>query len=234
MVVNISVVFPAYNEEYTIEKMVLDALAVLKTLADDYEVIIVDDCSSDRTREIADNLVKKFHKVRVIHHKENRGYGMALRSGFASASKDWIFYTDSDSQFNIKDLGLLVKKADSADIITGYRFERSDPLFRAMLSRVYNWIARNIFNLRVRDVNCGFKLIRRSVFDKVKLNHNSGIIWIELMKKASMHNFRIREVKLHYFNRKFGRSRFFKVKTLLRSCRDLVILWVELVVLRKE
>lgn len=228
---SISVFFPAYNDEYTIRKMVTNALDVLRTLTDDYEIIIVDDCSLDNTGKIADELAKEFYQVKVIHHKKNRGYGGALRSGFVAASKDWIFYTDGDAQFDVKEITILIEKADDADIVTGYRLKRSDPLSRRMFGGMYNWLVRTMFNLKVRDVDCDFRLIRRSVFDKVKLTKNSGVICVELMKKISQYNFKIHEVCVNHFNRRFGNSQFFKIKNIFYLGIDLTRLWVELIVL---
>jgi glycosyltransferase involved in cell wall biosynthesis len=180
----ISVFFPAYNDGGTIASMVLSALLTLRELTDDYEVIVVNDGSADYTPEILNELARVYDHVRIIHHVKNTGYGGALRSGFASAQKELIFYTDGDAQYDARELKLLYPAlVEGVDMVNGYKISRSDPWYRAVIGRTYHWIAKLAFGLRLRDVDCDFRLMRRAIFDKVHLESNSGVICVEMMKK---------------------------------------------------
>jgi glycosyltransferase involved in cell wall biosynthesis len=225
----ISVFFPAYNDGGTIASMVLSAILVLQSLTDDYEVIVVNDGSSDYTRDILDELDRKYDVVRVLHHEKNKGYGGALRTGFANASKEFIFYTDGDAQYDVRDLpGLWEQVSDGVDMVQGYKISRSDPLHRLIIGRIYHWMAKLAFGLRLKDVDCDFRLMRRSVFDKVQLESDSGVICVEMMKKIQDAGFNIVQVPVHHFHRAYGRSQFFNFRRIFRVARDLCRLWMEL------
>lgn len=222
----ISVFFPAYNDGGTIASMVLSAILVLQSLTDDYEVIVVNDGSSDYTKDILDELERRYEKVRVIHHERNKGYGGALRTGFATASKDFIFYTDGDAQYDVRDLpSLWEQMRDGVDLVQGYKISRSDPLHRVIIGRTYHWLAKLAFGLRLKDVDCDFRLMRRSIFDKVHLRSDSGVICVEMMKKIQDAGFRITEVPVHHYHRAYGRSQFFNFRRIFRVARDLSQLW---------
>lgn len=225
----ISVFFPAYNDGGTIASMVLSAILVLQSLTDDYEVIVVNDGSSDYTREILDELERRYQAVRIVHHEKNRGYGGALRTGFSEASKEFIFYTDGDAQYDVRDLPALWKEMDDGvDMVQGYKMGRSDPLHRVIIGRVYHWMANLAFGLHLKDVDCDFRLMRRSIFDKVRLNSDSGVICVEMMKKIKDGGFQINEVPVHHYHRAYGQSQFFNFRRILRVGRDLFKLWWEL------
>jgi len=222
----ISAFFPAYNDGGTIASMVLAAILVLQSLTDDYEVIVVNDGSSDYTKDILDELERRYEKVRVIHHERNKGYGGALRTGFATASKDFIFYTDGDAQYDVRDLpSLWEQMRDGVDLVQGYKISRSDPLHRVIIGRTYHWLAKLAFGLRLKDVDCDFRLMRRSIFDKVHLKSDSGVICVEMMKKIQDAGFRITEVPVHHYHRAYGRSQFFNFRRIFRVARDLSQLW---------
>ena len=225
----ISVFFPAYNDGGTIASMVLSAILVLQSLTDDYEVIVVNDGSFDYTREILDELERRYQAVRIVHHEKNRGYGGALRTGFSEASKEFIFYTDGDAQYDVRDLPALWKEMDDGvDMVQGYKMGRSDPLHRVIIGRVYHWMANLAFGLHLKDVDCDFRLMRRSIFDKVRLNSDSGVICVEMMKKIKDGGFHINEVPVHHYHRAYGQSQFFNFRRILRVGRDLFKLWWEL------
>ncbi|MFH1486239.1 MAG: glycosyltransferase family 2 protein [Chloroflexota bacterium] len=229
---SISVFFPAYNDGGTIASMVISAIMTLRELTNDYEVVVVNDGSSDYTPDILDELEKQFEHVKVVHHPQNRGYGGALRTGFATCSKDLIFYTDGDAQYDARELALLLPAMkDGVALVNGYKIERSDPLHRIIIGRMYQWGVRLLFGLRLRDVDCDFRLIRRSVFDKVNLASNSGVICVELMKKVQSAGFQMAEVPVHHFHRAYGGSQFFNVPRIYRTLRNLLGLWWELVLL---
>jgi glycosyltransferase involved in cell wall biosynthesis len=223
---SISVFFPAYNDGGTIPSMVLTALLTLRDLTDDYEVIVVNDGSADYTGQVLDELASHFDHVRIIHHPVNRGYGGALRSGFEAATKELVFYTDGDAQYDPRELRLLYSAlSDDVDLVNGYKIGRSDPLHRVILGKAYQWSAKLLFGLRVRDVDCDFRLMRRSIFDRIRLTSDSGVICVELMKKVQDAGFRIAEVPVHHYHRAYGKSQFFNFRRLWRTGVQLIGLW---------
>ena len=225
----ISVFFPAYNDGGTIPSMVLTALMTLRELTDDYEVIVVNDGSADYTAEVLTELALRYPELRVIHHEQNRGYGGALRTGFRHATKELIFYTDGDAQYDPRELKRLYQVwDDDVDFVNGYKISRSDPLHRIIIGRLYHWIVKLSFGLRLRDVDCDFRLMRRSIFDQIHLKSDSGVICVELMKKVQDAGFRIREVPVHHYHRAYGKSQFFNFRRLWRTGVQLLQLWWEL------
>jgi glycosyltransferase involved in cell wall biosynthesis len=230
----LSVFFPAYNDSGTIASLVISALQSARRLTRDFEVIIVNDGSADATAQIADELARTYAEVRVVHHERNRGYGGALRSGFAAATRELVFYTDGDAQYDPSEMALLwARLADDVDLVNGYKISRSDPLHRIIIGRVYHHTVRMLFGLTVRDVDCDFRMLRRSIFDRVLLETNSGVICLEMMKKIQDAGFRIAEVPVHHYHRAYGRSQFFNVRRLFKTGVDVARLWIALVV-RKE
>ena len=180
----LSVFFPAYNDSGTIASMVIRAVQTASELTPDYEVIVVNDGSSDATPEIIDELARTYPHVRAVHHPRNRGYGGALQTGFRSATKDLIFYTDGDAQYDPAELKLLWHELTAeADLVNGYKISRSDPLHRIVIGRVYHHIVKLLFGLTVRDVDCDFRLMRRRIFERINLEKTSGVICLEMMKK---------------------------------------------------
>lgn len=228
---SLSIFFPAYNDSGTIASLVITARASAQKLTDDFEILIVNDGSADHTAEIADELAHTYPEVRVIHHPVNRGYGGALRSGFSGARKDFVFYTDGDAQYDPAELELLwPKMVDGVDVVNGYKISRSDPMHRIIIGRVYHHTVKLLFGLGVRDVDCDFRLIRRSVFERITLEHNSGVICLELMKKLTDAGCTIAEVPVHHYHRAFGKSQFFNFPRLWHTLQDVLRLWVKLVI----
>jgi glycosyltransferase involved in cell wall biosynthesis len=231
----LSVFFPAYNDSGTIASMVVTAVQTARRLTSDFEVIVVNDGSKDRTGSILDELARLYPEVRIVNHEVNRGYGGALRSGFAAAQKDLIFYTDGDAQYDPAELELLWRRmTPDVDLINGYKISRSDPWHRIVIGRIYHHTVRLAFGLRVRDVDCDFRLMRRSIFDRVRLEKNSGVICLEMMKKIHDAGFRIAEVPVHHFHRAYGRSQFFNFRRIGRTAIDVLKLWIALVVRREH
>jgi len=202
----VSIFFPAYNEEGNIECAVRSAVDVLSDLCSDYEVLVVDDASTDRTGEIVDSLASQNPKIRVVHHPENRKLGGAMRTGFAEASKELIFYVDGDNPVDLKDLGRALELMDGADVVIGYRLNRDEPLKRAIYSRTYNILIRLLFGLKVRDVNFSFKLFRRKVLETITLKTASSFLDAELLVASKRAGFRIREMGVKYYPRVVGES----------------------------
>ena len=231
----LSVFFPAYNDSGTIASMVIRAVQAAEALTPDYEVIVVNDGSVDATAEIADELARTYPHVRVIHHPKNRGYGGALQTGFRSATKEWIFYTDGDAQYDPAEMEVLWRRfGDEVDLVNGYKISRSDPLHRIVIGRVYHHTVKILFGLTVRDVDCDFRMMRRSIFDRVHLEKNSGVICLEMMKKITDAGFRIAEVPVHHYHRAYGKSQFFNFRRLFRTGIDVFKLWYALVVRREH
>jgi len=231
---SISVFFPAYNDAGTIPSMVLRAILTLRELTDDYEVIVVNDSSQDHTGELLAELERQYDCVRIVTHPTNKGYGGALRSGFSHATKDLIFYTDGDAQYDPAELKILMQVLTAeVDMVNGYKITRQDPLHRIIIGKLYQHFVRFAFGLKLRDPDCDFRVIRRFIFDKVHLESDSGVICVEMMKKIGDNNFRIAEVPVHHYHRAYGQSQFFNFRRLFRVAMDLSKLWVRLVI-KKE
>ena len=232
---SLSIFFPAYNDAGTIASLALMAHMAAREVVDDYEVIVVDDGSPDHTGALLDEMATHFPWLKVVHHDQNRGYGGALRTGFATASKELVFYTDGDAQYDPREVKTLLSAfSDDVDFVNGYKISRHDPFHRVVIGRVYHWFVKLAFGLRLRDVDCDFRLMRRSVFDKVRLTRSSGVICVELMKKVQDHGYRLAEVPVHHFHRSYGKSQFFNFPRVARTLLDLTKLWFELVVRREH
>jgi glycosyltransferase involved in cell wall biosynthesis len=230
----LTVFFPAYNDSGTIASLVIAAVRAAARLTPDFEVLIIDDGSRDATPEIADELARLYPQVRVVHHEVNRGYGGALRSGFANATKELVFYTDGDAQYDPREMAALWARMDeSVDLVNGYKISRSDPLHRIVIGRLYHHFVKRMFGLTVRDVDCDFRLMRRSIFDRVRLEKSSGVICLEMMKKITDAGFRIVEVPVHHYHRAYGKSQFFNVRRIFRTAVDVMRLWWALSVRRQ-
>lgn len=233
--VGLSVFFPAYNDGGTIASLVIRAVLTARTLTPDFEVIVVDDGSADSTAVVADELARLYPQVRVVHHPANRGYGGALQTGFAAATKELVFYTDGDAQYDPAEMAALwARMTDDADVVNGYKISRSDPLHRIIIGRIYHYIVKILFGLRVRDVDCDFRMLRRRIFDRVRLEKMSGVICLEMMKKIQDAGFRIVEVPVHHYHRAHGKSQFFNFPRVFRTGIDVLKLWFALVIQRRH
>jgi glycosyltransferase involved in cell wall biosynthesis len=227
---SLSVFFPAYNDSGTIASLVIRALQTASRLTPNHEVIVVNDGSTDATAQILDALALVYPAFRIVTHPTNHGYGGALRSGFAAASKEIIFYTDGDAQYDPAEMELLWEQMKpDIDVVNGYKISRSDPWHRILIGRVYHHIVRTLFGLAVRDVDCDFRMMRKSIFERVRLEKNSGVICLEMMKKIQDAGFRIVEVPVHHYHRAYGRSQFFNLPRVYRTGVDVLKLWIALV-----
>ena len=234
MAPSLSIFFPAYNDAGTIASLALIAHMTARQLTDDYEVIVIDDGSPDHTGELLDEMARHFSWLKVVHHGTNRGYGGALRTGFQTASKELVFYTDGDAQYDPREMKRLFEAfTPEVDFVNGYKIGRSDPFHRKVIGKAYHTFVKTMFGLRLSDVDCDFRLMRRTVFERVVLTRSSGVICVELMKKVQDHGYRLAEVPVHHFHRTYGKSQFFNFPRVARTLVDLVKLWWELVV-RKE
>ena len=226
----LTIFFPAYNDAGTIPSMVIGAVIAARRITDDFEVVVVNDGSRDATAEVLEELSRMCPALRVIEHPENRGYGAALRTGFASATKEFVFYTDGDAQYDPRELvDLWERMTPGVDLVNGYKISRSDSLHRIVVGRLYHHALKLLFGLRLRDIDCDFRLMRRSIFERVHLEKNSGVICLELMKKVKDAGCRVVEAPVHHFHRAYGKSQFFNVRPIVRTLVDILKLWVALV-----
>ena len=214
-----------YNDEGTVELMVKRLKEVLPKLTEDYEIIMVNDASPDKSGEIAENLAKEDPKLRVIHHEKNKGYGGALKSGFRNSTKDLIFYTDGDAQYNVYELEKLHEHIHDHDVVNGYKTERADGLHRKIIGNLYNWAMHLAFNLKVKDVDCDFRLMHSKVFDDIELETDSGMICVEMMKKIGDKGHTIKDIPVTHYDRIHGKSQFFKPTRVFKTLKGLINLW---------
>lgn len=230
---SVSIFYPCYEDWGTMGSMVLLSAQTAERLGLDYDITLVDDGSGEQTQDVLREIEARFPQVRVVHHAKNRGYGGALRSGFAAATREWIFYTDGDAQYDVRELDRLVERAGpDVDVVQGYKITRHDPLHRIIIGRIYHWLVKLAFGLHLCDVDCDFRLIRRTVFDEVKLESDSGVICAEMMVKIQRAGFRVVEVPVHHYQRAHGKSQFFNFRRIARVGWQLSGLWLRLVLLR--
>ena len=227
----ISVFFPAYNDEDSIAEIVHKALVLLPRLTSDYEVIVVNDGSLDGTAAVLDDLARKHPRVRVIHHLQNRGYGGALRTGFLQATKDWVFYTDGDGQYNVDELERLIPlMVEGVDVVNGYKIKRSDNKRRIVLGAIYKFLARMLFDLPIRDVDCDFRLMRRIAIQSIDLVSTSGVVCTEMIYKLHKQGSVFTETPVTHHPRLHGQSQFFTLRRVAKTAFDFFVLWLKLAV----
>jgi glycosyltransferase involved in cell wall biosynthesis len=220
---SLSVFFPAYNDAKALPSLLATTFETLERLASDYEVIVVNDGSADETAQVLQELSARYSPfLRVVTHPENRGYGAALRSGFAAATKEFVFYTDGDGQYDPAELELLLQAAGpDIGLVNGFKIERQDPLHRVVIGKAYNWLVRRMFGIQVRDVDCDFRLIRRDALDLTALQSTGGTICVELVRSLEESGIKVAEVPVHHFPRLNGRSEFFRIRSLFRTFQQL-------------
>ena len=231
---SISAFFPCYNDATTIGDLVRQADRVLRELADDYEIIVVNDGSRDESATVLSALAAQVEHLRVVTHATNRGYGAALRSGFESSTKDLVFYTDGDGQYDVGEIPiLLMLLTDDTHFVNGMKMTRQDPPYRVFFGNLHRFVTRWSFWLPINDVDCDFRLMRRSILTKLRLSSNSGSICVELVKQAQRAGAQFREVSVHHYARQAGVSEFFTARRILHTYADLAIMWVALMVVAK-
>ncbi len=228
---SITVFFPCYNDAGTIGVMVMRAIQTLREVSDDYEVLVINDGSTDDSRLILEELSRLYPREFCFENRtQPSGYGGVLRAGFAKATKDWVFYTDGDAQYDARELKLLVEKiSDDLDLVNGYKIKRNDPFIRVVVGYLYQYFIKFIFSLKLTDVDCDFRIMRRCIFDVVELESTTGTITFEMMKKIQDAGFRLAEVPVHHFYRQYGESQFFNFPRVMRTLLAVWGWWSRLV-----
>ncbi|UCE49696.1 MAG: glycosyltransferase family 2 protein [Phycisphaerales bacterium] len=219
---SISVFFPCYNEQENVRQTTEKAIMVLEKLDTDFEVIIVDDGSSDDTGRIADEIAGRDDRVKVVHHRRNLGYGAALQSGFNAATKELVFYTDGDGQFDISEMPPLLELIDKYDIVSCYRLNRRDSVVRKVNGWCWTKLVCLLFGLKIRDIDCAFKLYKRQIFDNIKLSSTGALIDTEILARATRKGYSIVQKPVHHYPRKAGEQSGANLRVILRAFRELL------------
>jgi glycosyltransferase involved in cell wall biosynthesis len=226
--VSISVFFPCYNEQGNIAGVVEKALAELENLNADYEVIIVDDGSGDSTGTIADELAGGNNRVKVVHHLTNLGYGAALQSGFKASTKELVFYTDGDGQFDIKEMPGLLDLMEQCDIVSCYRLNRQDNLMRRINAWCWTKLVCLLFGMKIRDIDCAFKLYKREIFDTFQLVSTGALIDAEILARSVRKGYRVVQQGVHHYPRTAGAQTGANFRVILRAFTELFRLWKQI------
>jgi len=218
---NVSLFFPVFRDEHTVRRVAEKSLAVLRDVADQYEVVIIDDGSPDRAGEIADQLAREHSCISVVHHPRNLGYGAAIKSGLAKVRYEWICFTDGDDEYDVNDLRKLIALKDFYDLIITFRYAKIYSVDRQLISWVYNAVLRRMFRTHFRDVSTGLKLIRKSLADQILCQSNSPFIGAELTIKAMLKGYRVGEVGIQTFPREFGKGASTSPANIVATMRDM-------------
>ena len=220
---SMSIVLPAYNEEANVASAVEQVSAVAQQLGMDYEIILVNDGSSDRTGEIGRELAQRIPNFQLVEHHPNRGYGGSLKAGFAAATKELIAFVPADNQFDFGEISLLLERIEEADIVSGHRAERQDTFIRRFNALGWNTVVRLLFGRLCRDIDCGFKLFRREILEHVTIISDGAMIDTELLAGAKARGYRITDVDVTHLPRVIGEATGANIKVILKAFRDLAL-----------
>ena len=218
----LSIVLPAHNESGNLPELIKDISACMRDLLWDYEIIIVNDGSTDNTAKVVADLIRD-PRVKIVNHASNRGYGAALRSGFAAATKPWIFFMDSDRQFDIKEITKLSVYANDFDMIIGYRKDRQDNMLRKLNGEIFNLAVNILFGLWLRDIDCAFKLLKKEIVDRAHLESNGALINTELLVRAKKLGYKIKQLPVSHFPRERGEQSGANIKVILRAVKEILL-----------
>ncbi|MDD5063170.1 MAG: glycosyltransferase family 2 protein [Phycisphaerae bacterium] len=219
---SLSVFFPCYNEQDNVNRTVEQALAVLSGLNADFEIIIVDDGSSDATGQIADQISRRDSRVKVVHHHPNLGYGAALQSGFKAAAKKYVFYADGDGQFDISELPPLLPLMSQFDIVSCYRLNRQDNFVRRFNGWAWTKLVCFLLNIKIRDIDCAFKLYKREIFDNIQMSSMGALINAEILARATRKGYSITQKGVHHYPRTAGTQTGANLRVILRAFKELI------------
>ena len=219
---SLSMFFPFYNEEANIKRVACNAIDVAKSVADRFEIILVNDGSKDRTGEIADQLAVNVPEIRAVHNNPNLGYGGAVRRGLSESKMDWVFFSDGDGQFDLGELPKLVDQLSRCDMPVGYRIDRADPFIRKANAFCWGTLVRTLFGIRVRDIDCAFKLIPQSFLKANTFESDGALISTELLAKATYAGLRIGEVGVHHYPRIAGEQTGANLLVIVKAFSELL------------
>ncbi|KKM69972.1 hypothetical protein LCGC14_1445380 [marine sediment metagenome] len=225
---SLTIFYPCYNEEANVERVTRLAVEVAGRIADDFEVVIVNDGSKDRTAEIADRLADEIAEVRAVHNNPNLGYGGALQRGFREARKDWVFYTDGDGQFDFNELPGLLPLLETHDIVSCYRLDRKDPLLRKINAWCWTSLVNLLFGLKLKDIDCAFKVFPRELFERITLKSTGALIDTEILAKARNLGYSIVQVGVHHYPRTAGEQTGANIGVILRAFKELFQLYKQI------
>lgn len=225
---SISLFAPAFNEEGNIENFIKKADEVLKSITDDFEIIIVNDGSKDKTREIAEGLKKEFKNLKLVNHEKNKGYGEALKSGFANSKKEIVVFTDSDLQLDVSEISNFLKHIDNYPVVIGYRINRRDNFLRRFNAFGWKILMRIFLGLKVKDIDCAFKMFKKEVLKEINLKSSSALVSAELLTKIINRGYKIKEIPVNHYPRKEGKQTGNKPKVIFRAFKELIILRKEI------
>lgn len=214
--------FPCLNDGKSLSYLIPEAITVARQFTNNIEVIVINDGSTDDTKIILEKIKRKHSCVKVIHHKRTLGYGAALIDGFKYSTKEWIFYTDGDGQYDVGDLPKLIEKVNNevTNVVNGYKINRDDPFFRKMVGDIYNFFLHIVFKIPIDDIDCDFRLIKKSLLDKVDLTIQSGAICLELIIKLQDAGASFAQAGVHHYKRPYGSSQFFNFKNIFETVKD--------------
>jgi glycosyltransferase involved in cell wall biosynthesis len=219
---DISFFFPIYNDERTVRIVTEKAIRLFNEIANQYEIVIVDDASPDKAGEIADQLAREYPQVKVVHHETNRGYGAAVKSGIANTKYDWVCMVDGDDEYDILDLKRMLDLRQYYGLIIGFRYKKLYSTKRIFISHVYNALLRSLFDMRFRDISTGIRVFHRSILERIDLNSNSPFIGAELAIKTMLGGTPVGEVGIQTFPREFGAGAATSMKNIIRTIRDML------------
>ncbi len=224
----LSVFFPFYNEETNIGAQTEQALEIIPRFVQKFEIILVNDGSVDKTGEIGQKLAESNPQVRLVNHQTNQGYGAAVKSGLKSARYQWIFFSDGDQQFDLTEIAKLIPLASQADLVIGYRQKRADTFIRLVNAKLFNLLIRLLFGLKVKDIDCAFKLVKKEVVDSLELKSDGALISAELLIKAQKAGFKIAQAPVSHYPRKTGQPTGANPRVIFKAFYDIFALWREL------
>ena len=222
---SLSLFFPCYNEEANVGAMIEQAVKVGDDYGVDYEVVVVDDGSRDNSSKVVMEWSKKNPRVRLVRHELNQGYGAALRTGLKSVTKDLVFLTDGDNQFQLSEIEKLFSKIDSCDVVAGYRINRQDPFFRRLNGRLWTRLNRTLFGLRVRDIDCAFKLFRKKALEGLELRSDQLLIHAEILARLKKKGCKIEEMGVTHYPRLAGKASATGIGRILKTFCELFWLY---------